>query len=121
MMHRLKVWAERLKQNVVTLYIAARDSRTPRLAKVIALFVVAYAVSPIDLIPDFIPILGLLDEVILVPVGIMIAVRFIPEPLWQEFLVLAQKSDQVAPIRWGIWIVICVWICCAALIFMWFF
>jgi len=119
-MHRLKAWAMRLKQDVVALYVAARDPRTPRLAKAVALFVVAYAVSPIDLIPDFIPIFGLLDEVILVPFGVMLAVRFIPKPLWQEFRELARTRELMASMRWGVWIVIGVWVCCAAMLFMWF-
>ncbi len=119
MFDRLQVWAKRLKQNVVTLYVAGCDPRTPRLAKAIALFVVAYALSPIDLIPDFIPVIGLLDDIILVPLGILTAVRFIPDCLWQEFRETARTSDQVATIRWGAWIVIGMWFCCAALILWW--
>lgn len=119
MLHRLKVWAERIKHDIVTLYIAARDPRTPRLAKAIALVVVAYALSPIDLIPDFIPILGLVDDVILVPLGIVLAIRLIPVPLWQEFRAVAKTSDPMGSIQWGAWIVIGMWACCAILIVTW--
>lgn len=121
MLHRLQVWAKRIKHDVITLFIASRDPRTPRLAKTIALIVVAYALSPIDLIPDFIPIIGLLDDVVLIPLGIILAVRLIPPPLWQEFRASAQTQDQMVPMRWGAWIVICVWLCCGILIFNWLF
>ncbi len=74
----LKAWARRIKRDVVALWLAARDSRVPVAAKVVAGIVAAYALSPIDLIPDFIPILGYLDDLILVPLGIALAVRMIP-------------------------------------------
>jgi uncharacterized membrane protein YkvA (DUF1232 family) len=75
---RLKRWAAELKAQVVTLWFCRRDPRTPLAAKIMAALVVAYALSPIDLIPDFIPILGLLDELVLLPAGIYIAMRLIP-------------------------------------------
>lgn len=120
MFDRLQAWAKRLKQDLVTLYVAARDPRTPPLAKAIALFVVAYAVSPIDLIPDFIPVIGLLDDIILVPLGIMLAVRLIPKSLWQEFRATAATTTTPrATVRWGAWIVIGVWALCAVLLVWW--
>jgi uncharacterized membrane protein YkvA (DUF1232 family) len=66
----LKRWAKLLKRDVVALWIAARDPRTPTVAKVVAACVAAYALSPIDLIPDFVPLLGYLDDLLLVPLGI---------------------------------------------------
>ena len=77
---RAKDWARRLKRDVVALWIAARDPRTPVLAKVAAGAVAAYALSPIDLIPDFVPVLGYLDDLLIVPLGIMLAVRLVPAP-----------------------------------------
>ncbi|QDP19882.1 YkvA family protein [Sphingomonas xanthus] len=74
-----------LKAEVLALWIAARDPRTPLPAKLIAGAVAAYALSPIDLIPDFIPVLGLLDDLLIVPAGIWLAVRLIPPPLLVEF------------------------------------
>ena len=74
----LRPWARQLKQNVIALWIAARDPRTPWQVKLVAGFVAAYALSPIDLIPDFIPVLGYLDDLLIVPLGIMLAVRMIP-------------------------------------------
>lgn len=78
MFAKLKTWARRIKTNTFALYLACRDPRTPWYAKVFAGVVVAYAFSPIDLIPDFIPVLGYLDDLILLPLGLLIAVRLIP-------------------------------------------
>ena len=82
---RLRNWARTIKRDVIALYLAARDPRVPWRAKIIAAFVAAYALSPIDLIPDFIPIFGYLDDVILVPAGILLAVWLIPKNLMVEF------------------------------------
>ena len=75
---RLRVWARNLKRDVVALWLAARDPRVPWYAKLLAGAVAAYALSPIDLIPDFVPVLGYLDDLIIVPVGIWLAVQLIP-------------------------------------------
>ena len=76
--------AQLLKREAIALYFAARDARTPIIAKLFVLAIVAYAVSPIDLIPDFIPVLGYLDELILLPIAIAIAVRMIPDAVMVE-------------------------------------
>ena len=73
-----RAWAKRIKRDGVTLWFACKDARTPWYAKALGLFVVAYALSPIDLIPDFIPVLGYLDDVILLPVLIWVTVRMLP-------------------------------------------
>src|SRR5262249_7960901 len=83
-MRRLKRWALTLKQDVFALWLAARDPRTPWVAKAVAACVAGYASSPIDLIPDFIPILGYLDELILLPLGIALAVRLVPQEIMAE-------------------------------------
>lgn len=80
----LRAWARTLKRDVLALYLAARDKRTPWLARLLALAVAAYALSPIDLIPDFVPVLGYLDDIILVPLGIWLALRLIPADLIAE-------------------------------------
>ena len=85
MLERIKTWAKSLKRDVVALWIAARSPRTPMAAKIVAGAVAAYALSPIDLIPDFIPILGYLDDIVIVPLGIALAVRLIPPALMAEF------------------------------------
>lgn len=93
-LQNLKAWARRIKRNVVALWLAARDPRVPMAAKVVAAIVAAYALSPIDLIPDFIPILGYLDDVILVPLGIALAVRMIPAPLMEDLRERASLVDK---------------------------
>ena len=78
MLSRLKSQADRLKTETYALYLAARDPRTPWYAKALVFLVAAYALSPIDLIPDFIPVLGYLDDLVIVPAGIALALTLIP-------------------------------------------
>jgi uncharacterized membrane protein YkvA (DUF1232 family) len=78
-MQKIKAWARNLKRQTFVLYFAYKDNRVPWYAKLFIIGVVSYAFSPIDLIPDFIPILGFLDEVIILPLGIMFALKMIPE------------------------------------------
>lgn len=75
----LRKWAEDLKQHTLVAYFAARDPRTPWLARWLALLVAAYALSPIDLVPDFIPVLGYLDDLVIVPLGLALVLRMIPD------------------------------------------
>lgn len=101
MLKRLTAWARQIKQDVVAVYFAARDPRTPVLARVLALLVAAYALSPIDLIPDFIPVLGHLDDLILVPLGVWAVIRLLPPDVLASSRVrasalLARPRSQVA-------------------------
>jgi uncharacterized membrane protein YkvA (DUF1232 family) len=98
-----KQWARSVKRDVVALWIAARDGRTPMVAKIVAGAVAAYALSPIDLIPDFVPVLGYLDDLIIVPLGILIAIRLIPAPLMSEFRNMATQRAQRPVSRSGLW------------------
>ena len=75
---RVKAWARRIKHDVVAVHHAARDRRTPRAVRLLALLVAAYALSPIDLIPDFVPVLGYLDDLLLVPLGLWLVIRLLP-------------------------------------------
>ena len=110
MIERAKRWARNLKKDVVALYLAGRDPRTPWYAKAVALAVAVYAISPIDLIPDFIPILGYLDDLLIVPLGILLAVRLIPADLMAEFREAAIERASL-PAHWaGSAIVIAIWI-----------
>jgi uncharacterized membrane protein YkvA (DUF1232 family) len=84
MRSRLRSWAEAVRRDAVALWLAARDPRVPWPAKAVALAVAGYALSPIDLIPDFIPVLGLLDDLVIVPAGILLARRLIPPKLLDE-------------------------------------
>lgn len=77
-MSRLRKWATGLRQQTLTVYFAARDPGTPWLARLLALGIAAYALSPIDLIPDFIPVLGYLDDLVIVPLGLMLVLRMVP-------------------------------------------
>jgi len=85
MLKKLKEKGRELKSNVFLLYRSSRDPRMPLHVKILALLIVAYIISPIDIIPDFIPVLGLLDEVILVPIFLAFTVSLIPDEIRQEF------------------------------------
>lgn len=78
-LNQLRHWARGIKRQIMVLWFSCRNPKTPLLPKLLALCVVGYALSPIDLIPDFIPVLGLLDDAILLPLGILLVMRFIPQ------------------------------------------
>lgn len=109
-----KRWARAIKRDVVALWIAARDHRTPVLAKIVAGFVAAYALSPINLIPDFIPVLGYLDDVIIVPLGILLAVRLVPGNLMAEYRAASEARQGRPTSRSGLVAIIVIWILLAA-------
>lgn len=94
MIERLRHWARIIKRDVHALYLAGRDPRVPWYAKALAIGVAAYAVSPIDLIPDFIPVLGFLDDVIILPIGIMLTVRMIPPEIMAEHRQAAEAQER---------------------------
>jgi uncharacterized membrane protein YkvA (DUF1232 family) len=94
MFDRIKIWAHTLKRDAYAVYLAARDPNTPRYVKALAVVVAAYAFSPIDLIPDFIPILGYLDDLILIPLGIWLVVSLIPEQAMAEYRAKASEVVQ---------------------------
>ncbi len=110
MWRRLKSWATRLKREIHALGLAARDPRTPRLARWLAVGVVAYALSPIDLIPDFIPLLGFLDDVILLPLGLWIVLRLIPDEVMQDCRTRAAQEASLERSQRAAVFVICVWL-----------
>lgn len=103
-MFRIEHWRQRvreLEQGSRALCLAARDPRVPWYAKAVVVLVVAYAVSPIDLIPDFIPVVGYLDDLLLVPLGIALAIRLIPAEVWQDCVARAQAEQAGrGPRRW---------------------
>ncbi len=117
---RLREWARALKRDVIALWIAGRDPRTPWVAKLLAASVAAYALSPIDLIPDFIPVLGYLDDLIIVPLGIALAVRLIPAELMAEFRAEAMRRAAKPGSRAGAIAVVALWIAAAVLLFVLF-
>ncbi len=106
---RMATWAKALKRDVVALWLAARDPRTPWYAKALAGLVAAYALSPIDLIPDFIPVIGYLDDLVLVPAGILAAVALIPTELMRAFREEAARRLERPTSRLAGAIVVALW------------
>ena len=100
--------------DVHALYLAARDPRVPWLAKAVAILVACYALSPIDLIPDFIPILGYLDDLIIVPLGIWLAVRLIPPEVMAEHRANAESLGRRPTTKAGAVAIVTIWILLAA-------
>jgi uncharacterized membrane protein YkvA (DUF1232 family) len=114
---RWKQKARQLQQEIYAIYLAYRDPRVPLHARVFAACVVGYAFSPIDLIPDPIPILGYLDDLILIPLGISLALKMIPPEVMAESRVIAsQRLEQGRPVSWaGAIVIVSIWVCLAAL------
>ena len=103
--------AARIRVYLIALWKLFRHPETPRAARWVAIAVIAYAVSPIDLIPDFIPVLGQLDDLIIVPLGIALVVRLTPKPLWESLLREAEVSKAKLPrLWWGAVAVVLVWV-----------
>lgn len=117
---RLKQWARGLKRDVVALWLAARDPRVPWTAKLVAAAVAGYGLSPIDLIPDFIPVLGYLDDLLIVPLGILLAVRLVPGPLMAEFRAEALRREGRPTSRMAAAAIIGIWAASAGLLVWWF-
>jgi uncharacterized membrane protein YkvA (DUF1232 family) len=114
-MDKLKAWANSIKRDVYALYLAARDSRVPWFAKALALATAAYALSPIDLIPDFIPVLGYLDDIVIVPLAIVLTVRLIPVEVMVDLRLQAEQRLALAPpsSRTAAVIIVLIWIVAA--------
>lgn len=83
-MMNLKEWAKKLKNDIPTVFLTLKDQDTPVIAKILAGVTVAYALSPIDLVPDFIPVLGYLDDVILLPALVALTIKLIPKDIWER-------------------------------------
>jgi uncharacterized membrane protein YkvA (DUF1232 family) len=111
---RLERWARRLKVEIYALYLAYRDPRVPWYARAFAALVVGYAFSPIDLIPDAIPILGYLDDLLIVPLGIALAIRMIPPPVLAECREEARNAEDRPVNRVAAVVVVTIWIALAA-------
>lgn len=92
MLKQWKAWVHQLKEDIYTLYLAYRDPRVPFYVKVVVILTVAYAFSPIDLIPDFIPVLGYLDDLVLLPLGIWLSIRLLPDAVVQEYREKARQQ-----------------------------
>ena len=106
----LKNWARIIKRDVHALYLASRDPRVPWYAKALAIAVACYALSPIDLIPDFVPVLGYLDDVILVPLAVLLVIRLIPPEIMAEHRDLAAAAQERPVSRKAAFIIAFIWI-----------
>jgi uncharacterized membrane protein YkvA (DUF1232 family) len=118
LLQQAKQWAWALKRDVVALWIAARDQRTPWYAKAVAGGVAAYALSPIDLIPDFVPVLGYVDDLLVVPLGVLLAIKLIPAELMTEYRALAVSRDRPVS-KAGLAVIVAIWLVSALLIGWW--
>src|SRR6266478_713444 len=110
MLSRMKTWARRLNRDGHAIYLASRDPRVPWYVKFLAFFVAGYALSPIDLIPDFIPVIGYLDDLIIVPTGILLAVAMIPEDVMAEHRAAATAAGARPVSRIGAAAITSIWI-----------
>ncbi len=110
MLSRIKVWARAIKTDVHAVYLAARDPRVPWFAKALAMAVTAYALSPIDLIPDFIPVLGYLDDLLIVPLGILLVIRLVPADVMAEYRIKAREAAKRPISKAGMIAIIVLWI-----------
>lgn len=120
MIERLKAAAKRLKRETYAIYLAARDPRTPWYARVLAAAVAAYAFSPIDLIPDFVPVLGYVDDLLIVPAGLWLAVRMVPAEVLADARARAEEAEGSRPVsRAAAAIVVAVWVAGLAALALW--
>ncbi len=116
---RAKSWARAIKRDVLVLWLAARDPRVPWYAKAVAALVAAYALSPIDLIPDFIPVLGYLDDLIIVPLGIVLALKVMPPHLIDDLRAKAAEMEGKPRSTAGMIAILAVWVAAVVLV-AWF-
>lgn len=117
----IKQWAKRIQLDAFAVYHAAKDTRTPRCLRLLAFVVVAYAISPIDLIPDFISVLGYLDDLLIVPVGFLLVIKLLPTAVWADSRAKA-SSQSVNPASFKyIAVVVSTWLLCVALLLLWWY
>jgi uncharacterized membrane protein YkvA (DUF1232 family) len=118
---RLRKWARSNKDDVVAVHLATADPRVPWYAKALAVCVVAYALSPIDLIPDFIPVLGYLDDLLLVPLGIIAVLKLIPPDIMAEHRAAAANASERPASRAAAIVIVLIWAAAIALLAWWTF
>jgi len=121
LLEKLKQRARHLKAETLALYLAARDPRTPWYARLLVAGIVAYALSPIDLIPDFVPVFGYLDDLILIPLGITLAIKLVPPSVLAEGRTRAQEAIKIGKaVNWRAGaVIIAIWLVLAALCIAW--
>jgi uncharacterized membrane protein YkvA (DUF1232 family) len=115
-MSGIKAAAHRLRIDAHAVWLAARDPRTPWPTRLLGLLIAAYALSPIDLIPDFVPVLGLLDDVVILPLGIWLFLRLVPEPIFAEHRLAAERASKRPISRAGAAAIVVLWLLAIALV-----
>lgn len=108
--NRLRQWAGLVKRDVHAVYLASRDPRVPWYAKCVAVLVATYALSPIDLIPDFIPVIGYLDDLVLLPLGVLLVIRLVPPGIMTEPRATAEKHSRLPQNRIAAALIIILWV-----------
>ena len=116
---KVRAWAKALKRDVLALWLAARDPRTPWYVKVLAAAVAGYALSPIDLIPDFLPVIGYLDDLLLIPLGIALCVKLLQPELMNELRAEASKIDVRPVSKVAAALIVLLWIACGVWAGIW--
>jgi uncharacterized membrane protein YkvA (DUF1232 family) len=116
MLEHLKQWARTIRLDGHAIYLASRDPRVPWYAKAVAISIAAYALSPIDLIPDFIPVLGYLDEAIILPLGVALVVRLIPPDVMAEHRAAASVAIDKPSSKAGAAVIVAIWLLLATLV-----
>ena len=114
LMSQLKTWASALRRDAHAIFLASRDSRVPWTARLLAIAVAGYALSPIDLIPDFIPVIGYLDDLIIVPLGIWLVIALIPKQVMDEYRAIASAAAERPVSRTAAVVIVVLWISGAA-------
>ena len=118
---RLRAWARLIMRDTLAVYFAARDPRTPGLVRILAIAIAAYAFSPIDLIPDFIPVLGYLDDLLIVPTGLFLVIKLLPPTVLKDTRAQASAvTRHPTSFNAGV-VVVCVWFLSVAAIGFWWF
>jgi len=110
MLEKIKSWAKSLKKDILVVWLIAKDKRTPILVKILAIIIAAYALSPIDLIPDFIPVLGYLDDIIIVPLGLLLVIKLTPQQIIEDCRIQASTLVEKPINRLAAIIIILIWL-----------
>ncbi|GAB2797887.1 YkvA family protein [Rhabdobacter roseus] len=121
MLTKTKLWSRELKRKLIIMHLAQQDKRTPWYAKALILMIIAYALSPIDLIPDFIPVLGLLDDLILLPIAIYLVIKLIPSQVIRDVTQRAESYEWSKERNWvGLAFIVAVWVVSAFFLYQYF-
>jgi len=121
MYQQIKQWAKALKKEIVVVWLVAKHERTPVWIKLLALMIAAYALSPIDLIPDFIPVLGYLDDLIIVPLGLLLVIKLTPKEIIDDCRIRASLLAERPVNRWAAGVIILIWLLLLGYLAMHFF